>query len=65
RADWHLLFNNAHQYNVEGSQIYEDTVYLQEVFDRELYSLSTEHNLPGHELLPGEFLSQLTPCTDS
>ncbi|KAJ7730236.1 P-loop containing nucleoside triphosphate hydrolase protein [Mycena maculata] len=52
RADWYLLFGNARQYNIEGSQIYNDAVYLQEVFDRELYSLSTEHDLPGHELLP-------------
>lgn len=53
RADWHLMFSNARQYNIEGSQIYEDAVYLQEVFDQQLYMLSTEHALPGCELLPG------------
>ncbi|KAJ7429455.1 P-loop containing nucleoside triphosphate hydrolase protein [Mycena galericulata] len=52
RADWHLMFSNARQYNREDSQVYEDAVYLQEVFDRQLYLLSTEHDLPGRELLP-------------
>ncbi|KAJ7435656.1 Bromodomain-containing protein, partial [Mycena galericulata] len=52
RADWHLMFNNARQYNREDSQVYEDAVYLQEVFDRQLYLLSTEHDLPGRESLP-------------
>ncbi|KAJ7022999.1 P-loop containing nucleoside triphosphate hydrolase protein [Mycena alexandri] len=52
RADWHLMFDNARQYNIESSQVYQDAVYLQELFDSKLYALSTEHKLPGHELLP-------------
>ncbi|KAJ7640519.1 Bromodomain-containing protein, partial [Mycena rosella] len=31
RADWHLLFDNARQYNEPGSQIYKDAEYLQKV----------------------------------
>ncbi|KAJ7177837.1 P-loop containing nucleoside triphosphate hydrolase protein [Mycena filopes] len=52
RADWVLLFSNARRYNIEGSQVYEDAVYLQDVFDRKLLLLSAELNLPGYQLLP-------------
>ncbi|KAJ7235274.1 P-loop containing nucleoside triphosphate hydrolase protein [Mycena haematopus] len=52
RADWHLMFSNARQYNIEGSQVYTDAVLLQEIFDAKLYLLSTEHQLSGHDLLP-------------
>ncbi|KAJ7430798.1 Bromodomain-containing protein, partial [Mycena galericulata] len=31
RADWHLMFSNARQYNREDSQVYEDAVDLQEI----------------------------------
>ncbi|KAJ7171309.1 P-loop containing nucleoside triphosphate hydrolase protein [Mycena filopes] len=51
RAAWHLLFANARQYNIEGSQVYEDADYLQEVFDRNLHSLSYVHSIPGREQL--------------
>ena len=53
RADWILMFSNARQYNVEGSQVFEDSVYLQHIFESKLYALSVEHKLPGYELLPG------------
>ncbi|KAJ6533261.1 Bromodomain-containing protein, partial [Mycena sp. CBHHK59/15] len=33
RADWHLLFNNALEYNQPGSEIYEDATHLRKVFD--------------------------------
>ncbi|KAF8125885.1 hypothetical protein K438DRAFT_1742298, partial [Mycena galopus ATCC 62051] len=52
RDDWHLLFNNARQYNMPGSPIYQDAEFLQKVFDRELYMLSNLHNIPGCERLP-------------
>ncbi|KAF7373721.1 p-loop containing nucleoside triphosphate hydrolase protein [Mycena sanguinolenta] len=53
RADWILMFSNARQYNVEGSQVYEDSVHLQHLFDSKLYALCVEHDVPGYELLPG------------
>ncbi|KAF8149786.1 Bromodomain-containing protein, partial [Mycena galopus ATCC 62051] len=31
RDDWHLLFNNARQYNTPGSPIYQDAEFLQKV----------------------------------
>ncbi|KAJ7175485.1 hypothetical protein C8R46DRAFT_1030541 [Mycena filopes] len=34
RDDWHLLFQNARDYNVPGSRVYEDANFLQKVFDR-------------------------------
>ncbi|KAJ6577765.1 hypothetical protein B0H19DRAFT_1253076 [Mycena capillaripes] len=52
RSDWHLMFSNAQQYNLDGSQVYEDAVHLQQIFDSKLYALSFEHKLPGYELLP-------------
>ncbi|KAJ7835270.1 hypothetical protein B0H14DRAFT_3707134 [Mycena olivaceomarginata] len=52
RSDWHLMFSNARQYNLDGSQVYEDAVHLQQIFDSKLYALSFEYKLPGYELLP-------------
>ncbi|KAJ6456465.1 P-loop containing nucleoside triphosphate hydrolase protein [Mycena sanguinolenta] len=52
RTDWHLMFSNARRFNIEGSQVYEDAVYLQGIFDAKLYALSAGYNLPGHERLP-------------
>lgn len=52
RNAWHLMFDNARQYNIDGSVVYEDAEYLQKVFDRNLYMLSTLHTIPGHEQLP-------------
>ncbi|KAK6974225.1 p-loop containing nucleoside triphosphate hydrolase protein [Favolaschia claudopus] len=51
QKDWHLMFDNARQFNVEGSQVYEDAVYLQRVLDSKLYALSAEHRLPGYDEL--------------
>jgi hypothetical protein len=56
RKAWHLLFDNARRYNIDGSQVYEDADYLQKVFDRKLYMLSHLHNIPGHERLPRKSL---------
>lgn len=53
RAAWHLMFANARKYNVDESQVYQDADYLQKIFDRKLYMLSTIGDLPGHEQLPG------------
>ncbi|KAJ7912016.1 hypothetical protein B0H13DRAFT_1526169, partial [Mycena leptocephala] len=33
RAAWHLMFDNARQFNADGSQVYEDADFLQKVFD--------------------------------
>lgn len=52
RDDWQLLFDNARQYNMTDSQIYQDAVFLQKIFDRKLYMLSNLHNIPGCEMLP-------------
>ncbi|KAF8176222.1 P-loop containing nucleoside triphosphate hydrolase protein [Mycena galopus ATCC 62051] len=49
RAAWHLMFDNARQYNIEGSQVYKDADYLQTVFDHRLFVLSHIHNIPGHD----------------
>jgi hypothetical protein len=49
------MFSNACQYNLDGSLVYKDAVYLQQIFDSKLYALSFEHKLPGYELLPGMF----------
>ncbi|KAJ7926373.1 hypothetical protein B0H13DRAFT_1862406 [Mycena leptocephala] len=61
RHDWHLLFENARQYNTPGSQIYEDAEFLQKVFDRQLYLLSNLHDIPGCDDLPCKFC--YTPLT--
>ncbi|KAJ6620226.1 hypothetical protein B0H10DRAFT_2216267 [Mycena sp. CBHHK59/15] len=45
-ALWHRLFDNARQFNLEGSQIYEDANFLQEVLGRTLDSLAVQHNVP-------------------
>lgn len=31
--DWRLMFSNARQYNMDGSQIYEDANALENVFE--------------------------------
>lgn len=48
-ADWHLVWNNARQYNETDSQIYEDADTLQEVFDARLRELILIHCVPGIE----------------
>lgn len=53
RDDWHLLFDNARLYNRPDSQIYRDAELLQKVFDQTLFVLSTMHQVPGYDLLPG------------
>ncbi|KAE9393458.1 hypothetical protein BT96DRAFT_1023009 [Gymnopus androsaceus JB14] len=34
--DWHLMFSNARQYNMDGSQIYEDANALEDIFEMAL-----------------------------
>ncbi|KAJ6492500.1 hypothetical protein C8R47DRAFT_1270734 [Mycena vitilis] len=63
RAAWHLMFDNARQYNADGSQVYEDAEHLQKVFDRHLYMLSYEHNIPGREELPVSIPSRAASAT--
>lgn len=46
-ALWHRLFDNARQFNIEGSPIYEDADFLQEVLDRTLEDLAAQHDVPG------------------
>jgi hypothetical protein len=43
--DWHLMFRNCRTYNDPDSQIYEDSVVLQDVFDQELRMRSAEQGL--------------------
>ncbi|KAJ6613186.1 P-loop containing nucleoside triphosphate hydrolase protein [Mycena sp. CBHHK59/15] len=63
RKAWHLMFDNARRYNIDGSQVYEDADYLQKVFDRKLYMLSHLHNIPGHERLPVDLPSRAASPT--
>ncbi|KAJ6614434.1 hypothetical protein B0H10DRAFT_1745639, partial [Mycena sp. CBHHK59/15] len=44
---WHLMFDNARQYNTEDSQVYEDANILQGVLDETLQKLIITHNVPG------------------
>ncbi|KAJ7466660.1 P-loop containing nucleoside triphosphate hydrolase protein [Mycena galericulata] len=46
-ALWHRLFDNTRQFNVEGSPIYEDAKFLQEVLDKTLEDLAAQHGVPG------------------
>ncbi|KAJ7762286.1 hypothetical protein DFH07DRAFT_813768 [Mycena maculata] len=46
-ALWHRLFDNARQFNMEGSAIYEDAQFLEEVFDRTLGDLAAQHGVLG------------------
>ncbi|KAF8211169.1 Bromodomain-containing protein [Mycena galopus ATCC 62051] len=53
-AAWHLMFDNARQYNVDASQVYKDADHLQRLFDRTVYMLSHLHHIPGRHELPFE-----------
>jgi len=56
--DWHLMFNNCRTYNHEDSQIYEDSIILQNVFDQELRTRSAEQGLSwGTKLYNIHFLT--------
>ncbi|KAJ7054574.1 P-loop containing nucleoside triphosphate hydrolase protein [Mycena amicta] len=59
RDAWHLMFRNAQKYNMEESQIYTDSVHLQNIFDRTLYILSHAHSLPGREELTAPSMNPL------
>ncbi|KAJ6475103.1 P-loop containing nucleoside triphosphate hydrolase protein [Mycena vitilis] len=63
RAAWHLMFDNARQYNRDGSEVFEDANRLQKVFDRSLYMLSHLHNIPGREHLPEDMPSRASSPT--
>jgi hypothetical protein len=56
--DWHLMFKNCRTYNHEDSQIYEDSIILQNVFDQELRTQSAEQGLSwGTKLYNIHFLT--------
>jgi hypothetical protein len=55
-ALWHRLFSNARQFNIEGSPIYEDAEFLQEVFDRTLEGLEAQYRI-------SHGIPQLCKCT--
>ncbi|KAF7360458.1 p-loop containing nucleoside triphosphate hydrolase protein [Mycena venus] len=44
---WHILFQNAQEFNVEGSQIYNDALFLQGVLDKTLAEQAELHSVPG------------------
>jgi hypothetical protein len=44
-AAWHQMFGNAREYNVEGSDIYEDANELEKLFDTTVRRLAEEHYL--------------------
>jgi ATP-dependent helicase STH1/SNF2 len=39
QADFHKLFANAMQYNMQGSEVYEDAVEMKKLFDNTLQTL--------------------------
>ncbi|KAE9401957.1 hypothetical protein BT96DRAFT_991623 [Gymnopus androsaceus JB14] len=52
-SDWDLMFENAHQYNEDGSMIYKDLYTLQRVFKNALEAATKVHRIvledPGYE----------------
>ncbi|KAJ7066255.1 P-loop containing nucleoside triphosphate hydrolase protein [Mycena amicta] len=49
RDAWHLMFDNAVEFNQPGSDIVNDANHLRVVFDRALSIWSHREDLPGHE----------------
>jgi len=45
--DWRLLFNNARQYNQEGSWVYNDAEEMNKIFESTFYNLTAGTSLPG------------------
>lgn len=45
--DWRLMFNNARQYNQEGSWVVNDANELQKVFEAEYARQTNGTDLPG------------------
>ncbi|KAJ3194925.1 hypothetical protein HK101_001535 [Irineochytrium annulatum] len=55
RQEVSMLFNNAKEYNVPGSQVYDDAVYLMNLFDAEYDKLRRElENRPHGSQTPAE-----------
>ncbi len=50
RDAWRLLFDNARQFNVETSQIYEDADFLQDVVNRKLFTYTYSNNELQHNV---------------
>jgi hypothetical protein len=46
-ALWHILFQNAQEFNLEGSQVYDDAAFLQGVLDKTLAEQAELHGVPG------------------
>ena len=44
-SDWDLMFENARQYNEDGSMIYEDSYTLQRVFKNALEAATKVHGI--------------------
>lgn len=44
---WHILFQNAREFNIEGSQIYNDVLFLQGLLDKTLAEQAELHSVPG------------------
>lgn len=44
-TDWRIMFSNARVYNIEESQIYEDSTTLEEVFEVALVAAAAGHGL--------------------
>ncbi|KAJ7508063.1 P-loop containing nucleoside triphosphate hydrolase protein [Mycena galericulata] len=51
-ALWHRLFNNARQFNIPGSPIYQDAEFLHDLLDKTLEDLATQHGVPGPSVIP-------------
>lgn len=67
-ALWHLMFDNAREFNVEGSVVYQDADFLQGVLDKTLDELAAVHSVAG--VIPHqcefhfpELRQNLTSCT--
>ncbi|KND04183.1 uncharacterized protein SPPG_01617 [Spizellomyces punctatus DAOM BR117] len=44
--DFHLMFANAMQYNVDGSEVYDDAVQMKHVFDSKIAELAPGGDVP-------------------
>ncbi|KAJ7852143.1 hypothetical protein B0H13DRAFT_2359671 [Mycena leptocephala] len=51
-ALWHILFQNAQEFILEGSQIYEDAAFLQRVLDKTLAEQAELHGVPDNRIIP-------------
>ncbi|KAJ6533362.1 P-loop containing nucleoside triphosphate hydrolase protein [Mycena sp. CBHHK59/15] len=46
-ALWHILFQNAQEFNMEGLCVYDDAVFLQRLLDNTLAEQAELHGMPG------------------